>query len=330
MTKMLHELTKVEQIASSFHIIFLLMFSIIGICGNSLTIIAVIRVHKLSTPTNFFIANLAVADLIVCLFVNPFYVLTIIHQEWPLGNAICKYIGFATAWTCGASLMNLAAIAINRYICIVQSKHYTDIFSKKNTILFCCLTWLLALLSVLPPLLGFGSYGLNINLMSCNISSSRESWKYMATILTIYFGCTAVIIFICYYKIFKLLKTSSVKIQTQPTSDRRMSTHGRRSLLRPSDIKIAKNLLLVSLVFAICWAPIMILSIADVKGNTSKTLWRAVGVLALANSMINPIIYAWKNRGFKQAYLQTIKCNCANFQASISENSRPCESGHSK
>ncbi|XP_033126848.1 melatonin receptor type 1C-like [Anneissia japonica] len=317
---MISDLTKLEKIGSSFHIAFLLVFTVIGFIGNGLTIFVVVRVKKLSKPTNFFIANLAVADLIVCVIVNPFYVTTIIYQGWPLENDICKFIGFLTAWSCGASLMNLAAIAINRYMCIVWSHHYKRTFSEKNTILFCCSTWILALVSVLPPLFGFGSYDLNTNLMSCNISSSHDSWLYMASILSIYFGFTGLITCFCYYKIFKLVRTSSKKTKSQLPTERK-----KKQLFHRTDVKMAKNLLLVSLIFVVCWAPIMVLSIADMHGTTPVFLWRVVGILALANSMINPFIYARRNRAFQQAYLQTMKCNWANF-SSINDSFRHTDS----
>lgn len=65
---------------------------IAGLVGNALVVIAVYRNHTMRTVTNYFIANLAVADFMVILFCLPPTVLWDVTETWFLGHALCKVL----------------------------------------------------------------------------------------------------------------------------------------------------------------------------------------------------------------------------------------------
>lgn len=53
--------------------------SVLAIVGNSLVMWVVTTTRRMQNMTNFFIANLALADIIIGLFVIPFQVINIFH-----------------------------------------------------------------------------------------------------------------------------------------------------------------------------------------------------------------------------------------------------------
>lgn len=62
------------RVSLGFAILFCILYGlvfIVGIVGNSFVVAVVCRSPRMRTPTNFFIANLAVADLLVVLFCLP-------------------------------------------------------------------------------------------------------------------------------------------------------------------------------------------------------------------------------------------------------------------
>lgn len=65
---------------------------IVGLVGNALVVIAVYRNHTMRTVTNYFIANLAVADFMVILFCLPPTVVWDVTETWFLGDALCKVL----------------------------------------------------------------------------------------------------------------------------------------------------------------------------------------------------------------------------------------------
>ncbi|EGI68637.1 Orexin receptor type 2 [Acromyrmex echinatior] len=67
---------------------------IIGLIGNALVCMAVYRNHSMRTVTNYFIVNLAVADLLVLLICLPPSVLWDVTETWFLGLKLCKAVPY--------------------------------------------------------------------------------------------------------------------------------------------------------------------------------------------------------------------------------------------
>ncbi|KAI4473275.1 hypothetical protein M0802_016205 [Mischocyttarus mexicanus] len=67
---------------------------IAGLFSNSLVCLAVSRNHSMKTVTNYFIVNLAVADLLVILICLPPSVLWDVTEIWFLGWGLCKAIPY--------------------------------------------------------------------------------------------------------------------------------------------------------------------------------------------------------------------------------------------
>ena len=54
-----------------FAVVYCVIF-LLGVAGNSLVVYVVVRSRAMRTVTNVFIANLAVADIMMCLLAVPF------------------------------------------------------------------------------------------------------------------------------------------------------------------------------------------------------------------------------------------------------------------
>lgn len=67
---------------------------IAGILGNSLVCIAVYRNRSMRTVTNYFLVNLAVADLMVIIFCLPSTVIWDVTETWLLGETLCKMLPY--------------------------------------------------------------------------------------------------------------------------------------------------------------------------------------------------------------------------------------------
>ena len=68
---------------------------IIGIIGNILVCWVVFRQQSMRSVTNIFITNLALSDILLCLFAVPFtplYLLT--FKEWIFGPVFCRLVPF--------------------------------------------------------------------------------------------------------------------------------------------------------------------------------------------------------------------------------------------
>lgn len=78
--------------------------------------------------------------------------------------------------------------------------------------------------------------------------------------------------------------------------------------------------------FTVCWLPYFVVATSQIfkfAANSSPTYYKAAFSLAMANSGMNPIIYAWKNRTFRRAFSHLLRCKAPDSRALIDdENAR--------
>lgn len=71
--------------------------------------------------------------------------------------------------------------------------------------------------------------------------------------------------------------------------------------------------------FSVCWLPYFIVACAQIfeyTDRSSPTVYKAAFTLALANSGMNPLIYAWKNTALRKAFGRLLRCRHPDHPAS--------------
>ncbi|XP_071943056.1 octopamine receptor beta-2R-like [Antedon mediterranea] len=128
-----------------------------AIIGNSLTLGIIYTVESLRTKTYVFVANLAIADLLVGLLVMPIVLTASISDRWPfVQDWICELSSSMNGQCCLTSIASLCAIAIERYHSIINPLHYESKMSKRNVIILLCWTWIQPFIFII---LGLGKVG---------------------------------------------------------------------------------------------------------------------------------------------------------------------------
>ncbi|XP_004529355.2 octopamine receptor-like [Ceratitis capitata] len=131
-------------------------FIVVTIIGNTLVILAVITTRRLKTVTNCFVMSLAVADLLVGIFVMPPAVAVHLIGSWRLGWVLCDIWISLDVLLCTASILSLCAISVDRYLAVTQPLTYSrKRRSKRLAFLMILVVWILALAITSPPMLGW-------------------------------------------------------------------------------------------------------------------------------------------------------------------------------
>ncbi|ELT93272.1 hypothetical protein CAPTEDRAFT_130761 [Capitella teleta] len=85
---------------------------VMGVINNSLVVAVIYRNPQLRTVTNYFLANLAIADILVSVLVLPITLLSNLFNEWWYGPIMCKAAPYLQGVAVSASVNTLAAVAV--------------------------------------------------------------------------------------------------------------------------------------------------------------------------------------------------------------------------
>ncbi|TKC37725.1 hypothetical protein EI555_019035 [Monodon monoceros] len=125
------------------------------LAGNSLVCVSVAAERALQTPTNYFILSLAAADLLLALLVLPLFVYSEVQGGvWLLSPGLCDALMAMDVMLCTASIFNLCAISVDRFVAVAVPLHYNRQSRGGRQLLLIGATWLLSAAVAAPVLCG--------------------------------------------------------------------------------------------------------------------------------------------------------------------------------
>ncbi|KAI8794571.1 tachykinin-like peptides receptor 99D [Biomphalaria glabrata] len=96
-----------------YYALFIFMFIIAA--GGNVIVVWIVLAHKsMRTVTNYFLVNLAVADVMISIFNVLFHFTFNMYQNWFFGMEYCKFALFIAQCTISVSVLTFMAIAIDR------------------------------------------------------------------------------------------------------------------------------------------------------------------------------------------------------------------------
>lgn len=131
---------------------------IVTVFGNILVIMSVVQYPPLRSVPNIFIVSLAVADLTVAIGVLPLNVVYNVTGVWLFGGVVCKLWLTCDVMCCTASILNLCAIALDRYRAITQPIAYAQKRTASRVTWTVALVWLASAVISSPPLIGWNDW----------------------------------------------------------------------------------------------------------------------------------------------------------------------------
>ncbi|CAG7832559.1 unnamed protein product [Allacma fusca] len=293
-------------------VIAYLIVLFVGVVGNSIVIVIVVKTPRMRTVTNFFITNLAFADLLVLVVCLPPTLISNVYVPWILGWFLCKTVPYIQGVTVCASVYSLVAISLDRFLAIWFPLR-CQITKRKARVLI-GLIWLWATVLALPWLVFFDLTA--VDPLHPTVQFCVETWPTKAS-GDIYFFVVNLLLFyilplgiisLCYFFIW--LRVWRRHVPNDSGLSRTEMIH------QKAKVGVLKMLLVVVFVFSICWLPLYII-FTRVKLFEEPLTSDEEFIIGLAtplaqwmgssNSCIKPILYAFLNVKFRRA-LFTLLC----------------------
>ena len=123
------------------------MIIVTSLVGNSLILVVIYKTPNLRKPMNYFVANMAVSDLLNPISEIPVNLALMYTDSWPIGGpfgrAWCKIVTFLGPVSAEVSSQNLILIAVDRFGAVVFPLRSPLIRSKLCSF-FILSTWIVA------------------------------------------------------------------------------------------------------------------------------------------------------------------------------------------
>ena len=271
-------------------------FGLIVVFGsflNGLIVLTYVRCRKtlLSHPKDVLMFSLAFGDFVSSFFACPFGFSSAIARRWLWGNPGCIWYAFITTWVGLASIIQLATWAVEQHI--VLRSPTLNVVSVGKTFRAVLVCWSLAFFVSCLPLMGWSDYALEGLGLHCAISwgtRSLSNLSFCVFLLVVFFVAPVGAILISYVSVLVVV--------------RRMYKHANRiwgseaSGTREcyvAQVKIAKQLVFMTVAFLFAWAPyaIMCFMILFTDVNISLETREYPSMFAKTSILYNPIIYVF-------------------------------------
>ncbi|XP_026232523.1 trace amine-associated receptor 13c-like [Anabas testudineus] len=252
-----------------------------------LVIISISHYRQLHKPTNLLLLSLSVSDLLVGLVFFPGEILRK-TSCWFLGDLVCIMYMCVTVTAVSASVGNMVFISIDRHFAICDPLHYPIRVTVRRVKLCVLLCWLCSILySSLfvkdDPSIQRDKY------ISCYGECVFLSDFNLGVVdVVVSFIVPVTVIIVLYLRVFVVAVSQARVMRSHITAVKLQRTV--TVTVKKSELKAARTLGVLVLVFLICFCPFYCVSLAGGENNTSY------GILVLClycfNSCLNPLIYA--------------------------------------
>ncbi|KAJ0179654.1 hypothetical protein K1T71_004245 [Dendrolimus kikuchii] len=290
---------------------------LLSLVANVLLIIVAVKCNYTKNVTNIFLVNLSAADLLVTGVCMPIQLSKAITLIWFYGETVCKIVNYIQGVAVAASVFTITAMSVDRWLSISPEPRLRPP-GRRQAMLLLLLLWVAALLIFIPVLMVasvrketvpvISKAHNNISIETRDVHFCTEEWpgpdtrkQFGMFSFTLVYAIPGSITIMSYACMGRTL--CSVRPPFDIDEGNVSMQQGLR--LMKERKRVAWILLLLAVLFALCWLPYNIMQLLlDINLVDAKHLSAFLPYalfIGHANSAINPIVYCLMTRNFQRS-----------------------------
>ncbi|XP_031428481.1 chemokine-like receptor 1 [Clupea harengus] len=262
---------------------------LLGVLGNGIVIwIAGFKMKKTVNTTWYL--SLAVSDFLVCA-IHPFNIAFVAMENWVFGPFLCKFTSFMMFVNMFSSIFLLVFISVDRCIAVVLPVWAQNHRTTRTASFVVTVAWIFSVVLSIPSIV-FRDVQTHMGRTNCFNSYTSDPYSHTAIAVSRFvFGFIVpfIIIIVCYSVITLRLMSSQIKRSSKP-------------------LKIMTALIAT---FFICWLPYHVFILLELNHGfyDKRSMMHGLQfgtLLALANSCLNPVLYAFMGNDFRKKFRSSL------------------------
>ncbi|XP_028991838.1 P2Y purinoceptor 8 [Betta splendens] len=283
--------------------------AVVNLLGNGLSMWLLLFRTSPKTPSIIFMINLTFTDLALGLAL-PFQIAYQLRgYDWGMGPGMCSSLTLVFYTNMYCSILTMTAIGIDRYLGIVKPMLFRETREKRSIAVISCFAMWGLVLSVLHPLM---TTDLTFRVPELGITTCFDVLKWsMLPSMAAWAAFLFALVFVLFLFPFCVTTFCYVRVIGQLGKER---TDKKRRATRLAFV--------VLLVFTLCFAPnnILLLAHAVLRLFYDKSLYMAYKLslcLSCLNSCLDPFIYYFASKDFRQKLRQVLRLSNIHSLSSI-------------
>ena len=288
----------------------------VSLIGNTMVVAVVYKNSRMRTTVNYYIVNMAIADLFITFYMPRMISTAIFGYEWVVGGTgglvFCKLSILFNQTPMIVSIFTVVAISFDRFNAVLfPLRTFVSERLCKVIILF---TWILALAFRLPTVYAVHLITGNDGKLYCHLlldgtfGQGTQKLYYNLNMIAI-FSLPLLVTVILYSAIIVKLKKRKTPGLTPENSSNNSEGFRRREVVKK---KVLRLVSIVVTAFILCWLLYYIRLILYAYGYKLSCDWLFVRlVFAHFNSALNPCLYAVFSENYRRGFKKILaRVNC--------------------